>query len=77
MVARNDIPVIFENGVFRPAVPVQLPNGSRHRVVVETAPAADRTALPPLDAILERCRALRLVDTSGRLPTRDQLHERD
>lgn len=30
----NAIPAIFENGVFRPMIPVQLPDGTK--VVIET-----------------------------------------
>lgn len=29
------IPAIYEDGVFRPTVSVDLPSGSRHRLVVE------------------------------------------
>jgi predicted DNA-binding antitoxin AbrB/MazE fold protein len=77
MVARMSIPVVFEKGVFRPAVPVHLPDGARLRVVLEPATGAKPEDLPPLSQVFAKFRALGLVDSGGGRPTRDELHERD
>lgn len=39
------IPLVYEDGVFRPEVPVNLPNGSQYQLVVDDSPEARLTQL--------------------------------
>lgn len=77
MVSRGDIPVIYENGVFKPQTPVDLPEHARLRISIHDAPPSANGADPqPLKAAFESLRARGLIRTGGWRPTRDELHER-
>jgi predicted DNA-binding antitoxin AbrB/MazE fold protein len=77
MVRRADIPVIYENGVFRPETPVNLPEHSRLRISIhDPSPATNGAPVQPLKDALDALRARGLIRTGGWRPTRDELHER-
>lgn len=77
MQRRTDIPVIYENGVFRPESPVDLPERSRHHISIhdDSSPANGHPRASLKDS-LEQLRARGLIRTGGWRPTRDELHER-
>jgi predicted DNA-binding antitoxin AbrB/MazE fold protein len=74
----DDIPVVYENGVFRPERPVSFPERARLRITVhEPAPASHRThAGRSLAEVLNGLRSRGLIRTGGWRPTREELHER-
>lgn len=51
------IPAVFENGVFRPLGPVELPEGSRVQVEVP-APHAAAPRTPAAEAHIDRVNAI-------------------
>ena len=75
----GEIPVVYENGVFRPETPVSFPEHARLRILVRDGdgPRAQgqSNGLPLMDA-LDRLRSRGLIRTAGWRPTRDELHER-
>jgi predicted DNA-binding antitoxin AbrB/MazE fold protein len=75
----DEIPVVFENGVFRPESPVNLPEHTRFRILVRNGNGAadQRPNAESSSADFSRLRAKGLVKSSGWHPTRDELHERD
>lgn len=82
MVARNGIEVVYENGVFRPETPVNIPEHARLRINIVEAledPAAignaNTSAEESLADVLLRLRAIGAIRGNDRLPTRDELHE--
>jgi predicted DNA-binding antitoxin AbrB/MazE fold protein len=74
----DDIPVVYENGVFRPEGPVNIPEHSRLRITIQEITAGSNGAPngQSLADILHGLRARGLVRSAGWRPTRDQLHER-
>jgi predicted DNA-binding antitoxin AbrB/MazE fold protein len=50
----DTIPVIYENGVFRPTVPVVLPEATKGEVMVPTEPEVIGCNSPELYAIMRR-----------------------
>lgn len=72
----GEIPVIYENGVFRPETPVDIPDRSRLRISIRDDLDRRDTPAMPLKETLERLRARGLVRANGWRPTRDELHER-
>jgi predicted DNA-binding antitoxin AbrB/MazE fold protein len=77
MEQNGEIPVIFERGVFRPEQPVDLPEHSRHRVVVRQSESSANGHHPNgLKQTLEGLRARGLIRAGGVVPNRDELHER-
>ncbi len=68
------VEAIFDGGVLRPVGPLPLSEQQRVRVTVEPVNGEDRAAARR--ALVEELRR-RSFDFGGRLPTRDELHERD
>jgi predicted DNA-binding antitoxin AbrB/MazE fold protein len=52
------IEAVYENGVFRPLEPVQLPEGEHVQVTVPDLPAAWQRRLAALDAFEAACTEL-------------------
>lgn len=85
----TDINVVYENGVFRPEQPVNFPERSRLRISVhqsEDAPiqngvdATIKNGVHNRETFAEmsaKIRAQGLYRTGGRLPTREELHDRN
>ena len=68
---------IYAGGVLRPLTPITLPEGTRVRIRIE--PLEERTGEDrrrAMEQFLEGAKKMGLR-TEGRLPTRDELHERD
>ena len=68
------VDAIFEGGVLRPSQPLPLADKQRVRVTVEAENGADRSAART--KLIERLKQ-RSFDFGGKLPTREELHERD
>lgn len=68
------IDAIFEGGVLRPSQPLPLTDKQRVRVTVETPNGSDRQAAR--QQLLNKLRESGF-DFGGKLPTREELHERD
>lgn len=63
----------FQDGAFKPELPLQFPNGTRVRVVVEPAtPEEKQQAWEELERLCEEMP----INSAGERLTRDQLHER-
>lgn len=62
---RNTIEVVFEHGVFRPVQPVDLPDGTKGRVMVPAGAVRRAEGLPPLSTVLANFRAIRSADNSA------------
>jgi hypothetical protein len=77
----GEIPVVYENGVFRPESPLDLPEHSRHLVSIRQVPGAAQNGHPAtgadLGAVFEALRSRGLIRAGGWRPSRDELHERD
>lgn len=65
MLDRNTIEVVFERGVFRPVQPVDLPDGTKGRVMVPAGAVRRAEGLPPLSTVLANFRALQSADDSA------------
>lgn len=67
---------IFQDGVLTPVEPLDLPQRQRVRLTIEEVEAqpADREAA--IQRMVEGFGKLRLR-TNGRMPSREELHERD
>jgi predicted DNA-binding antitoxin AbrB/MazE fold protein len=65
------ITATFENGMLKPDTPLDLPSGSKVRLVVEPVDP-DQAAWEELEKLWETAS----VDSGGKLMTRDELHER-
>jgi len=80
MIRRDDIPVVYENGVFRPETPVDLPERARLRISIHEAAPANGSANGAHEVSLKEAfddlRARGVVRSGGWRPTRDELHER-
>lgn len=77
----GEIPVVYENGVFRPETPVDIPEHSRLRISIRDGEPGPANGTPPLALIpfkeaLNSLRTRGLIRTGGWLPTREELHER-
>ncbi len=80
MISREDIPVVYENGVFRPESPVDLPERARLRISIHDAAPANGSASGAREGSLkdtfDALRTRGVVRAGGWRPTRDELHER-
>lgn len=74
----DDIPVVFENGVFRPESPVDIPEHARLVIRVQDEQVGPRGPHVPgsLKAELDALRARNLIRPGPWRPTREELHER-
>lgn len=74
----SDIHAVYENGVFRPEEPVNLPDRSRVRISIHDSEARrdGDASMAPLKETLNRLRASGVIRTGGWKPSRDDLHER-
>jgi len=68
------VDAIFEGGVLRPSQPLPLSDKQRVRVTVESSNGTDRASARA--RLVERLKE-RSFDFGGKLPTREELHERD
>lgn len=68
---------IYADGVLRPLTPMSLPEGTRVRIRIE--PIEERTEEDRRRAMEQFLEGAKKMDlrTSGRLPTRDEMHGRD
>jgi predicted DNA-binding antitoxin AbrB/MazE fold protein len=66
---------IFTNGVLKPTEPLHLREQERVRLTVETIEQNGAPRAAAVQRMIEGFSKLRLR-TNGRLPTRDELHER-
>ncbi|MFG0285521.1 MAG: antitoxin family protein [Phycisphaerales bacterium JB039] len=66
---------IFTGGVLRPLEPLGLREQERVRITIESAPADATEQEAARQRMIEGFEKMRLR-TNGRLPTRDELHER-
>jgi predicted DNA-binding antitoxin AbrB/MazE fold protein len=64
----------FENGVFKPEQPLDLPRGTRAQVIIEQVRSPEERE--KAWAELERLWKEHPINSGGERLTRDQLHER-
>ncbi|HUQ69944.1 MAG TPA: antitoxin family protein [Planctomycetaceae bacterium] len=60
----NAIPAVFENGIFRPVDPIDIPEGTRVDVVVPAIPASDVAVEPTPEQVAARKRVWELLSHS-------------
>jgi predicted DNA-binding antitoxin AbrB/MazE fold protein len=72
----DTIPVIYENGVFRPTVPVILPEATTGKVTVTVDPEAIGTDSDEIYEILERRYSSGCTDGGPRRTIRERRHSR-
>lgn len=72
----QEVPVIFENGVFKPEPRIDLPDHARFMITIRDASVDDAAADAAQQAI-EEIRARGLIRLDGWTFDRDELYERD
>jgi predicted DNA-binding antitoxin AbrB/MazE fold protein len=71
----GSVDAVYDNGVFRPEMPVQLPQGTRVTLTFDIQDSQRRLRQEAYQRFLKACQESN-VDSGGLILSRDELHER-